>query len=48
MAVIKKKPMTMELEVTPKPQHFPLSLLGMNHRIRKFKIKYIVIFNLYP
>jgi len=48
MAMIKKKAMTMELEVTPKHRHFTASLLGINHIIHKFKIKHIVIFNLCP
>jgi len=48
MAVFKKKAMTMELEVTTKHQHFPASLISVNHRIHKFKIKYILNFSLYP
>lgn len=46
--MIKKKAMTMELEVTPKHRHFPASLLGANHRIHTFKIKRIVILNVCP
>jgi hypothetical protein len=45
MAVIKKKVMTIELEVIPKYLHFPASLFGVNHRINKFKVKHVVIFN---
>ena len=48
MVVIKNKTMTIELEVTAKHRHFPAVLLDVNHRIHKFKIKYVVIFNLCP
>jgi hypothetical protein len=48
MAVIKKKAMTMELEITPKHRHFPAGLPDVNHRIHKFKIKYIVNFQFIP
>ena len=34
----------MELDVTPKHRHFSGNLLGVNHSIHYFKIKYIVNF----
>jgi len=40
--------MMMELEVIPKHLHFPASLFSVNHRINKFKIEHVVIFNSYP